>query len=284
AQKIDQIAQIRNWFRPKEDSKTYPQIQAYLSGTLDLSTTVSKITTPIDHSLTTATHPDDLESTWLDLWTSILHSSRRTPSAHHSLTTLISALKQHPDPRTNTLSSSAWPKLPFLTPAVREAYNDAPTDDYDPSFSPDEAPETVAPIIALEATAWANLNTLLASLTAAKIRDFATYYAIWAMRAALEIDHGTAFFKYDARVPAAAAWVFEAGGELVGREVDLSPKDPREGNPARGGELWKGVAGFGKERWAFWKERFGVVAGLEGVREETREVARKAVVEMERVE
>jgi hypothetical protein len=65
-------------------------------------------------------------------------------------------------------------------------------------------------------------------------------------------------------------------------EKDLTPSDRKQGNPGRGGELWKGKAEFSKERWAFWKERFAAIADMEGVSEQTKIDARDAIEGMER--
>ena len=47
---------------------------------------------------------------------------------------------------------------------------------------------------------------------------------------------------------------------------------------------WKGGFGLSVVRWRFWRERFGWVAGLEDVREDTRGYAREAVEAMGGVE
>ncbi|CAI6258716.1 unnamed protein product [Periconia digitata] len=284
-QKIDKIAQIRRWFQPKEDSKIYPQIQTFLS-TSDLShdTFLPQLTAPIDEALSTASHADDLESTWWDLWNSILHASKRIPystssTQHERLASLVEALKSHQDPTPNNLSSPAWSSLPWLHLAVREAFNDTPHDD-------DDSPPSSPALLALEASAFANLNYFLATLTSSQVAGFANPFALWSLRSALETDFSTTPWCFDARVPAAAVWVTGAIGRIVYEtEIDMTPpQGSRQGNPGKGGELWDGVSGFGKERWGFWKKRFGDVLGIDGVSKETREVAKRAVEGMEGVE
>lgn len=289
-EKIDQLAKIRNWHRPKDPSEFYPHIQAFLSSDdegSDPSSTVRQITAAID-----AKNDADDEASWWDLWFSILHASRRisyatSPAQTDQLVALVAGLKEHRRDRDSNPDSESSSALPWLGPAVREAYNDAPVDDYDDDADTDDA--TIDNIIALDASAWANFNYFLARLSAAGIRDFAVYYALWAMRAALETDHTSSSSssgarKFNAHVPAAAAWVHGMGRALLDKEIDLTPENPRQGNPAKGGPLWDGVAGFARQRWAFWKERFGVVARLEGVSEQTRKGAREAVERMESVE
>jgi hypothetical protein len=155
----------------------------------------------------------------------------------------------------------------------REAYNDQPT----PGSSLD-----------IEATAWANMNFFFALLTKEDIANN-SLFAIWAMRQALETPHSddeesTAVQKYDTYVPAAAVWVFGASLTLRNKEVDLTPKDKKQGNPARGGELWKGKAEFSRARWEFWQQRFTEIGNMDAVSEVTRNVARDAVQAMARAE
>lgn len=281
-QDIDNLAQSRKWFLPKKDSKTYAAIQSYLSGSTSLEDAVTQISTPIDESLSISANldEDELEGLWWDLWHSIFHSSRRISyhdeASHAKLVSLIKALKSHPDPKPSAARDPVWPALPWFGAAARAAYNDAPLDDLD---SPNST------TIATEAAAWASLNFFLANVTQAGIQDFVLYFAVWALRAALEdeISAETEPHKFDARVPAAAAWVVYAGKDLYRREVDLTPTG-NGGSPGRGGPLWSGKAELSKARWAFWKERFGAVKDAEGVQEATKLAAKEAVEAMERAE
>ena len=66
-------------------------------------------------------------------------------------------------------------------------------------------------------------------------------------------------------------------------EVEIEPSH-LQGDPLRGGALWKGKHGFCQERWRFWKERFLYLAGVAELESETREVAKKAAEKMDAVE
>ena len=74
AAQIDRIAQIRGWFRPKDDSAHYRIIQDYLSENIDSNEVATKLFGPIDEKIT-ASKLDDVD--FLDLWYSIIHSAKR---------------------------------------------------------------------------------------------------------------------------------------------------------------------------------------------------------------
>ncbi|KAF1978094.1 hypothetical protein BU23DRAFT_550203 [Bimuria novae-zelandiae CBS 107.79] len=267
---IDRIAEIRGWFRPNQNSDIYPAIQNYLNGSADLQTTVAKIAKPIDEAIKEG-KTDDISLGYI--WNSLLHSSKRIPfrdaEQHAKLVDLVKAIQEHPDPS----GGSTYKTLSGLGMQAREAYNDIPRHD--------------TGLFKQDFHAWANLNYFLARLTESGVFEF-YLYTIWAMREALEKAPGRLPGWYDIHVPAAAVWVFALGSKLYEREEDLTPKNRNEGNPAKGGDLWTGGPVFSKERWAFWKKRFGDVAGEEGdaslVSEETRKIARDAVEAMEKAE
>lgn len=149
---------------------------------------------------------------------------------------------------------------------------------------------------------WININAFAAKLTAAHVTDL-KLWAIWAFRDALEdepwnrsfnpeeIDkarreaklYGRTIDILDGIVPAAAQWIFHAG-HLVFQCQEEYPPGAHTGDPARGGDLWKGKHGFCKERWQLWKARFQWVTEAQELREETRVVAKEAVDVMEKIE
>lgn len=265
---IDRIAEIRGWFRPEKNSIFYPAVQNYVNDKADLQTAVAQITKPIEEAIT-AQNSDSIS--WEDLWNSIIHSAKKIPfqqNGHSRLIDLVKAIKKHPGP-SPTQEQSNYKNLSGLGMQVREAYNDNPRGDIG-KFPP-------------ETHAWTNLNYFLARLTESEVLKL-HIYVIWAMRDALEEKADPVQEWYDAYVPAAAMWVFVLGRKLYEREEDLTPKDDYGGNPARGGELWTGGSEFSKARWAFWKKRFGEVAEHEGVRQETKDIAKEAVAAMEKAE
>ncbi|KAJ4355925.1 uncharacterized protein N0V89_003950 [Didymosphaeria variabile] len=263
---IDRIAEIRGWFRPPKDAISYPAVQEYMNDGADLQTTVDKITKPIDEALKQGSGKDQLG----DVWYPIIHSAKRIPYSnadqHAKLVDLVKAIKEHPEP---SQEHPTYKSLSGLGLAARESYNDIPR------HHVGSVPQ--------EIHAWTNFNYFLARLTDSGIWE-AYLYVIWAMREALEKTPEPLPWWYDANVPAAAAWVLGLGKKVYEREEDLTPKDPNQGNPARGGDLWTGGPVFSKERWAFWKKRFGDVVKHEGVSDEAKGIAKQAVEAMEKAE
>lgn len=280
AKKIDQIAKVRGWFRPEENSTHYPTVQKYLEGDIDVHTAAATLFKPIDEKII-AQKLDDVN--FLDFWYSILHAARRksfheaeddgkrNAHFHAKVADLVAAFRDH-KVKDHEEYNYLYSSLMDFSMACREAYNDAPE-----PYASD-----------IEIDAWTNINFFYARITEKGLQDL-SIYAIWSMRTALENEpqddvEGTAIQKYDVYVPAAAAWIFGMGRALYAKEVDLTPSDRKQGNPAKGGELWKGTAGFSKERWALWKERLATVSKMDEVSGKTRYIAKDAIEAMERAE
>ena len=107
---------------------------------------------------------------------------------------------------------------------------------------------------------------------------FATTYGLAVIVEALEKDASSAF-ELEANVPAASQWLL-----LFGRGIFRDGKKCWQPIWIGEGELWKGAGGFSKERWDFWKTRLEVMHKNQALREETREIARRAGVAMGEVE
>lgn len=249
-------------------------MQDYVNEDIDLAEAETRLFTPIDEKIA-AKRLDDVHFT--DLWYSIIHSARRISfqqyQIHAKLADLVAAFKKHDIPG-NRKYNYLYSSLTDFSMACREAYNDAPA--------------ACNGFFEAEVNAWANVNFFLARVVALGLEG-SQFFAIYALRQALETPHqdseeATATQQYDAYVPAAATWILAMGRDLALKEEDLTPEDQKQGNPGRGGELWKGKAEFSRERWGFWKERFATVGAMEDVREETRSVARDVVQHMERAE
>jgi hypothetical protein len=271
---IDAVAKIRGWFRPQDDSCFYPIIQKYRDEQLDKDEASSQLYGPIDEKIN-ARKLDDVN--FMDLWFSLLHSARRVSfreaPEQNTIVDLINAFKEHSIPD-NEQYNYIYSSLTDFDMACREAYNDAPV--------------AHNGFIDVEVDAWANMNFFFALATSQGLHDL-SLYCIYAMRTALETPYeddetSTAIQKFEAHLPAAAAWIAGYGNELYRTEKDLTPADRKHGNPARGGPLWKGKSEFSKERWAFWKDRFGEIGRMEGTSESTKVLARDTVEAMERSE
>lgn len=148
-----------------------------------------------------------------------------------------------------------------------------------------------------------NTNAFMAHITSRRVEDL-KLYAIWALRSALEDEpwnwsppHFTEEFDDDiiARllykrtiytldgftIPA-AQWIIHAGHLIFNCEEEYD--ESGSSDPAKGGDLWNGKHGFCRERWGFWKERFGWIQTRDELEDDTRAVAKIAVDAMEKVE
>ena len=246
----------------------------------DIEEASSRLLAPIDEKISTK-NLDDVN--FMDLWYSIIHAAKRKPFHKNDFggdsrsqdrvvfVDLVAAIKNHRIPG-NERYNYIYKSLTNFSMACSEAYNDSPT-------------QTAFEI---EIDAWANVNNFFAQITHRGLLD-RSMFAIWAMRQALEYEYqddeeGTAAQKYNVFVPAAAAWVFGMGKNLARKRKDLTPTDRKQGNPGRGGDLWKGKAEFSEERWNFWKERFAAIAEMKGVSSKTNDIAKDAVEAMDRAE
>ena len=83
----------------------------------------------------------------------------------------------------------------------------------------------------------------------------------------------------DALVPAAGVWFIVDAQAVYDLEANQMGPD---------GEFWKsdwqGEAGFSKERFAYWRDRFEWISGVDVLAEQTRTVAKEVVVAMENIE
>ena len=255
-------------------------MQKYAEGEIDLSTATSALFDSIDKKIEDQ-KLDDIN--FLDLWYSIIHAAKRKSFhqaqeegkrdtySHSKIADLVAAFRNHKIPG-NEAYNYIYSSLTDFSMACREVYNDTPDSDASD----------------FEIDAWANVNFFFAHITKEDLADLSTL-AIWSMRTALENDlqddvEGSAAQKYNIYIPAAASWIFGMGRALYTKDTDLTPTDRKQGNPAKGGELWKGKAAFSKERWDLWKERLAVVSKMEDVSNKTRYISKDALVAMERSE
>jgi hypothetical protein len=275
-ERIDAVLRIRRGRGPEDDGEAYPIIQRYLQGDIALDEAIYLLTAPIDGQLR-AGETEQVEDRAWDICVSVLESARRIPfrdaEGHSKLIALLQAYKSHYGPPGEGKSDYCYSLSGFGIEA-RELFN-----------GPDGYSEP-------EMHAWTNLNYFLARLTGMgnSIMSF-WIYCIWMMRAALEETHTddhrrgiTAAQKYNLDVPAAAVWVLALGKQLYDREEDLTPTRPNQGNPGKGGDLYKGKPEFSKARWAFWKKRFNEVSDMQDLSDETRAIAREAFEAMVRCE
>ncbi|KAL4999778.1 hypothetical protein BDV10DRAFT_49489 [Aspergillus recurvatus] len=132
-----------------------------------------------------------------------------------------------------------------------------------------------------------NVNRFVALLVATDEPIFLanSWFALVTLRIAIETPwvHMQADEPLEAWIPAAAAWI-----EVLGAEIYEWDEEYESGHLAgalgSGGPLWKGKHGFSKERWTFWRERFGETARKEDESEHVRRVAEEAGLMMKEIE
>jgi hypothetical protein len=278
ASQIDYAMEKRGCFRHEDDSLFYPIVQEYLTTNLPIEEATEKLLAPMH----TAILKDQLGLNMWDLWFSIIHSAKRLPfrdvAGLTKLVDLVSAIKASPPP--DAAHKDLFRTLTDFGMCARESMNDSPG-----CGSGYTLPE---------AHAYTNMIYFYALLFKSGAAGF-WIYCIWEMRSALEDileddpperghKPGTRIEKFEARVPAAAVFVFAVGKEVYAREEDLTETRPNYGNPGKGGKLWTGKPEFSKERWALWKKRFGEVSELEELSEEVRAIAKEAAEAMDRIE
>ncbi|KAL5357690.1 hypothetical protein BJX96DRAFT_145025 [Aspergillus floccosus] len=76
-------------------------------------------------------------------------------------------------------------------------------------------------------------------------------------------------------VPAAAQWIKHCGKEIYAMEGSMGREFPTK---------WTGSEGWSKERWAFWRERFGWISLVTALDRKTRRTAKEMVQEMAIIE
>lgn len=134
-----------------------------------------------------------------------------------------------------------------------------------------------------ERQSWYGLNAFAARLARDGTCD-CQLYAIWAIREGLENkpDHRAEAYHVqgpvlDCHVAVAAEWIRQCGRAFYASTEDF-------GTAGAGGSQWKGKGGYCKERWQFWKQRFGEIAEEEQVNAQTRQMAQEAEKMMAEVE
>ena len=87
-------------------------------------------------------------------------------------------------------------------------------------------------------------------------------------------------------VPPAATWILLAGETIY----TLCKTDHKRDDGAPGSALshedwfWGRRWGYSLERWTFWRERFGEISKVQNLKDDVKEVAARATLEMERIE
>ena len=118
---------------------------------------------------------------------------------------------------------------------------------------------------------------LLFNSSAAVFADF-DWFGLVTLRVALETPLADMHHKLDspeAYIPAAAAWILNAGAKLYCLDTEMQ-YGGIHGDPGGGGPLWRGQHGFCPERWQLWRRRFGELCSSYTLSEGTRQMAKLA--------
>jgi hypothetical protein len=134
--------------------------------------------------------------------------------------------------------------------------------------------------IAMEnfAMRWQNFHAFAAASEAAGLHALGLYFGLLRIVYALERTSNT-IVELEIHVPAAAEWLIHTSRLILNSTNsdvgDLWGKDSED---------WKGPDGISKDRWVFWKMRLEHLRLRDDLRHETRDIARKAQVAMEKAE
>ncbi|KAJ6137196.1 hypothetical protein N7471_003682 [Penicillium samsonianum] len=216
----------------------------------------------------------DPEGGITSLWSLIFKCAYDFPEHHVKLVTVLVQLSKLPNAKTSNGDSillhdmQVWKDLPMLGWQFRDEWNATV-----PAGPPDSRRNAISRII--------NRDKFTARLMATKKPVFAySWFALITLREALEkpADQSSAR-NLEALIPAAATWISILGADIYQWNEGF------DGALGKGGPLWKGQHGFCKERWLFWKERFGELAVTEvEIGDEVRTAARDAKRSMEEIE
>lgn len=87
----------------------------------------------------------------------------------------------------------------------------------------------------------------------------------------------------DVMIPTALAWLSISGPQIYTWD-NAFLISPTKGDRGRGGPLWGGQHGFCRERWKFWKRRFGELSSSTELSEDLRKLANECAATMSDVE
>ncbi|KAI9880021.1 MAG: hypothetical protein M1830_005940 [Pleopsidium flavum] len=126
---------------------------------------------------------------------------------------------------------------------------------------------------------WVRLKAFLARVTVSSVLNFKSY-AIWLLCHAVKEPRRVD--GLDDTLPAAVAWILYAGNILYHNGA-YGGTEPKKTGPASSQDLYKGPDGFSKERWHFWKERFGWAGDNDQLKKNTRTFANEATMRWSRL-
>ncbi|KAF7155551.1 hypothetical protein CNMCM6106_004697 [Aspergillus hiratsukae] len=240
------------------------------------------------HALTpkagsTQEEKSELENFLWFIWGAIIEIAkqiRHNRASQDRLVDLIHALTELPPTTVSIWSSETrlWKDLPLLGPALREAWNRTYLSDNSATMLTAQAP-TYTKSNDQAIAEWINLQAFTARLMS-KCDPSLSLFAVWSLRSGLEEKLSDR--ELDGEVAAAAMWMVYGGETLFSQLADAVQDEEKE-RMMKPGTLYSGQGQLCKERWQFWKRRFGEMRQVQ-VNEETQEVIRLAREKMEKIE
>jgi hypothetical protein len=127
---------------------------------------------------------------------------------------------------------------------------------------------------------WVNFHAFTAKLASTGIFgvDFAIVSGLDAIVTALE-KKAPKISDMETTIPAASPWLIYSAVTILRDGSKMATSWGAES------ELWHGREGFSRQRWDFWKDRLEQISSsVEGLGDETKQLARKAIVAMGKAE
>lgn len=268
-------------------SRTLNLIQKYLEDTNCSAEDIAKKLTTAANGFSTPgliEMKGSLEGFLWSLWGTVVYLIRQVPHDHGWQDRMVDALKAIKEvPRQSTPAMEElegswgvafWQGLPIFGAEVRESWDQGPWEEL-----PEDTP------FYLEGgqftpDVWTSLNAFTARLTAASVSNF-EMYAMWILRHTLEevrIDK-----EVDDNLPAAAIWIIYAG-QYIYHNAAKEYTDTATRRPPGIQCIRTFSKPFSKDRWSFWKERFGFFQNCETLKQTTRDSAGEALRRMAEIE
>ncbi|PLB54361.1 hypothetical protein P170DRAFT_373340 [Aspergillus steynii IBT 23096] len=301
---IDTLATQKSWAQGSLQKPFTSIVTLYMHEQLALEHAVRELTGVINNIYYGNGNVDDY---LLDLWLTILHTSKKLPRPTTSppdlptpsqsrLLTLLSTLRQQPNPipRPQIDTQNPIPDDPFKQqqPSKRITWTDLPQFMEGVKLALHDEPGRASGFSELEAWAWEDLVAFLALCARDQIGGLDAV-AVRMLKGALEEEAAAAAaakerekgqiaeaVKLNVYVAAAALWavimgeeLWERQGQTVESPVGLS-LEPVPEIPA--GKI-------SKPRWRMWIDRFQFMSLREDLRMSTRELAAEAAAVMLRV-
>ncbi|UNI22578.1 hypothetical protein JDV02_008454 [Purpureocillium takamizusanense] len=244
---------------PSHESKILDVLGAAVNGSAPTELSAEATAGEVDKLYVAATaaggsNAEDFLWAWWSLLVGVVKLIPADDARMQLLVSVVGRLKARRDDEVEMWGQKTrvWSELPMLGPNMRDAWNMRPM--FDGSDRDNEAIRE-----------WISLNSFAARMFGAKLQSWDNF-AIWELRSGLEEPPLSTPSAKETSLATACEWFTHAGEELHrqgrGRGRQLEAMEERALKP---GQLFSsGRPGLSDERWRFWRERIGVLAGTAG--------------------